>query len=76
VFVSPRVLEIQLKMVVLPTLVIPIIPHFNGMVQRCFGAKLPKLEGRTLKNDHVDHFSEQPECMSDVTVAGSDRREL
>jgi hypothetical protein len=28
----------------------------------CFGAKLPKLEGRTFKNDPVDHFSEQPEC--------------
>jgi hypothetical protein len=36
------VFEIQLKMVVLPTLVIPIIPHFNGMGLLCFGAKLPK----------------------------------
>jgi hypothetical protein len=35
-------------MVVLPTLVIPIIPHFNGMGLLCLGAKLPKLAIRQL----------------------------
>jgi len=40
--VSPRVFEIQLKIVVFPTLVIPIIPHFNAMSHISVTAKLPK----------------------------------
>jgi len=42
VSVSPRVFDIQLKIVVLPTLVIPIIPHFNAMSHFSLAAKLPK----------------------------------
>jgi len=46
VFVSPRVLDMQLNIVVLPTLVIPIIPHFNAMSQISVAAKLPKSADR------------------------------
>jgi len=42
VFVSPLVLEMQLKIVVFPTLGIPILPHFNAISLFSVAAKLPK----------------------------------